>query len=154
MIRQALSVVAIAVAIARRAFASGALLLACVVAPIAVGQDERPADPSIGKQLYYEHGCYGCHGFNGETGVRDLVGTNSPIIADEQTFITYLRLRADQAPVLPSTRMPNYPVEALSDEDARHLYAYVATFTLDAPDVDDVPVFRQILESASRPYTP
>ena len=138
----------------RSVLAYGALLLACAAAPLALGQDESRADPSIGKQLYYEHGCYGCHGFNGETGVRDLVGTNSPIVADEDTFITYLRLRADQAPVLPSTRMPNYPAEALSDEDARHLYAYVATFALDAPEIDDVPVFRQILESAARPYTP
>jgi len=139
---------------ARRVVVGAALLVACAAAPLAVGQDAPAPDPAIGKRLYYEHGCYGCHGFNGETGARDLVGTNSPIIADEQTFITFLRLRADQAPVLPSTRMPNYPVEALSDEDARHLYAYVASFELDAPAIDDVPVFRQILESASRPYTP
>ncbi len=135
----------------RRIAVGGALLVACT---LALGQDGPAPDPAIGKRLFYEHGCYGCHGFNGETGARDLVGTNSPIIADEQTFITYLRLRADQAPVLPSTRMPNYPVETLSDEDARHLYAYIASFELDAPEIDDVPVFRQILESASRPYTP
>ena len=139
----------------RRILVRGAFLAACAAAPLAVGQDEASqADPAVGKTLYYEHGCYGCHGFNGETGVRDLVGTNSPIVADEATFIAYLRLRADQAPVLPSTRMPNYPVEALSDEDARHLYAYVASFALDAPEIDDVPAFRRILESASRPYTP
>jgi len=134
---------------ARRLVVGGALLAACT---FAAAQDA--PNPEIGKRLFYEHGCYGCHGFNGETGARDLVGTGSPIIADEQTFITYLRLRADQAPVLPSTRMPNYPVEALSDEDARHIYAYIRTFELDAPAIDDVPVFRQILESAARPYTP
>lgn len=140
--------------IVRRVLVTGALAAAGAAAPLVLGQDAAPADPSIGKALYYEHGCYACHGFNGETGARDLVGTNSPIIADEATFIAFLRLRADQAPVLPSTRMPNYPVEALSDEDARHLYAYVASFELDAPEIDDVPVFRQILESASRPYSP
>ncbi|HEX6993548.1 MAG TPA: c-type cytochrome [Gammaproteobacteria bacterium] len=139
---------------ARRLVTGGALLAACVAAPLAVGQDRSAPDPAIGKRLYYEHGCYGCHGFNGETGARDLVGTNSPIVADEQTFITFLRLRADQAPLLPSTRMPNYPVESLSDEDARHIYAYISSFELDAPEIDDVPVFKQILESAARPYTP
>ena len=136
--------------------AAGIALLSLAAALTAVAQDgrTRSGDPAIGKALYYEHGCYGCHGFNGETGVPDLVATNSPIIADEDTFITYLRLRADQAPVLPSTRMPNYPEETLSDEQARHLFAYVASFELDAPEIEDVPVFRQIIESASRPYTP
>lgn len=138
----------------RPLLAAGALLLAWAAAPPAAGQDAGEPDPAIGKTLYYEHGCYACHGFNGETGVRDLVATNSPIIADAEAFITYLRLRADQAPVLPSTRMPNYPAETLSDEDARHLFAYVASFELDAPQIDDVPVLRQILDAAGRPYTP
>jgi cytochrome c553 len=107
-----------------------------------------------GKQVYYEHGCYGCHGYNGETGVRDLVGTNSPIIADEKTFITFLRLRADQAPTLPSTRMPNFSAAALSDADARDLYVYIRTFKLDAPNVEDVPTLQRILEAAERPHEP
>lgn len=107
-----------------------------------------------GKQVYYAHGCYGCHGYNGETGVRDLVGTNSPIIADEKTFITFLRLRADQAPTLPSTRMPNFSAAALSDADARDLFAYIRTFKLDAPNVEDVPTLKRILEAAERPYKP
>jgi cytochrome c553 len=107
-----------------------------------------------GKQLYYAHGCYGCHGFNGETGVRDLVGTNSPIIADANTFITFLRLRADQAPTVPSTRMPNFSAAALSDADARDIFAFIRTFKLDAPNIEDVPTLERILEAASRPYVP
>lgn len=103
-----------------------------------------------GKQLYYDHGCYGCHGFNGETGARDLVGTGSPLVTDEATFILFLRLRADQAPVIPSTRMPNYPVEALSDEEARDIFAYIRTFELDAPAVADEPALEAIVEAAER----
>ena len=87
------------------------------------------ADPYKGKELYYEHGCYGCHGFNGETGARDLVATNSPLIGDVDTFVTFLRLRSDYQPLLPSTRMPAYPESALSDEDARDIYAYVSTLS-------------------------
>jgi cytochrome c len=112
------------------------------------------ANAARGKQLYYAHGCYGCHGFNGQTGVRDLVGTNSPIIADADIFLTFLRARADQAPTLPSTRMPNFSAAALSDADARDIFAYIRTFKLDAPNVEDVPTLQRILESASRPYAP
>ncbi len=105
-------------------------------------------DAKHGKELFYRHGCYACHGYNGETGARDLVGTGSPILADEAAFVSFLRLRADQAPVLPATRMPNFPVSALSDADARDLYAYVRTFKLDAPRAADVPTLKAILDSA------
>jgi len=108
-------------------------------------------DASKGKALYYDHGCYGCHGYNGETGARDLVGTNSPIVASVDTFLLFLRLRADYAPLLPSTRMPAYPESTLNDADARDIYAYINTFELNAPDVEDIPALRAILESAGRP---
>lgn len=110
-------------------------------------------DAARGKTLFYEHGCYGCHGFNGETGIRDLVGTGSPIVANEELFVTFLRLRADQAPMLPSTRMPNYPASSLSDADARDIFAYVSRFQLNAPDAENIPAFQAILESAARPYS-
>jgi mono/diheme cytochrome c family protein len=133
-----------------------AVALAVLAAPagLLAQQSRTRGDADNGKRLFYAHGCYGCHGYNGDTGVRDLVGTGSPIVQNEDVFLQFLRLRADQAPAFPSTRMPNYPKEALSDSDARDIFAYVRTFRLDAPDVDDVPVFRKILESASRPYEP
>jgi mono/diheme cytochrome c family protein len=108
-------------------------------------------DAARGKEFYYAHGCYGCHGYNGETGIRDLVGTNSPLTADAETFLLYLRLRADYAPLVPSTQMPAYPESALSDADARDIYAYIKTFELNAPDVADIPALQAILESAGRP---
>jgi len=120
-------------------------------APVAQGAVTGAGDAARGRQLFHDHGCYGCHGFNGDTGARDLVGTNSPLIADLATFTTFLRLRGDQAPLLPSTRMPNYPASALSDAQVRDIYAYVRTFKVDAPAVKDVPTLKAILESASRP---
>jgi len=114
---------------------------------IANAQDE---DAARGKELYYAHGCYGCHGYNGETGARNLVGTNSPLIADADTFLLFLRLRADYTPLLPSTRMPAYPESALNDADARDIYAYISGFELNAPDVEDIPALQAILESAGR----
>lgn len=118
----------------------------------AMAQTRESGDPVRGKQLYYDYGCYGCHGFNGESGARHLVGTDSPILETPETFIAYLRLRADYLPTLPSTSMPHYAENALSNSDALHIYAYVRTFKLNAPDAESIPAFKEILNSASRPY--
>ncbi len=146
----------------RGAFAQrrGRLLAACgAVCALALGQAPAPAqqetatsagDAERGRRLFYEHGCYGCHGFNGQTGARDLVGTGSPIIADADAFVAYLRARADVAPLLPSTRMPSYAESALGDAEARDIFAYIQTFELDAPAVDSVPTLEAILDSAER----
>jgi mono/diheme cytochrome c family protein len=107
-----------------------------------------PGDAGRGKPLYYTHGCYSCHGYNGQTGARALAGSDSPNLATVAAFVAYLRLRADVAPTYPVTSMPNYAATALGDADARDIYAYIRTFTLDAPDVQDVPALRAILESA------
>jgi len=107
-----------------------------------------------GRDLFYAHTCYGCHGFNGETGARDLVGTNSPILATEESFTLFLRQRADQAPLLPSTAMPNFPEKALSNRDAKDLYAFIRSLRLNAPAIEDVPTLKKILESAEKPYKP
>jgi mono/diheme cytochrome c family protein len=135
-----------------RAYQSLLVSAACTIlfatAGSAFAQD---GDAEKGKTLYYDHGCYGCHGYNGETGWRDLVGTNSPLIADVDTFLLYLRLRSDYAPLVPSTKMPAYPESALNDADARDIYAYVSTFELNAPAVEDIPALQAILESAGRP---
>ncbi len=125
--------------------------VALTVPVLAADTAASAGDAAHGKQLFHVHGCYGCHGFNGNTGARDLVGTNSPLIADLATFTMFLRLRGDQAPLLPSSRMPNYPATALSDAQVRDIYAFVRTFKPDAPAVADVPTLKTILESASRP---
>ena len=142
--------------------------LACALATLFIpvstgmllGQDGQstpePVTGSVanGRDLYFDHTCYGCHGFNGETGARDLVGTDSPVLASSESFTRFLRLRADQAPLFPSTRMPNYPESALTDTEARDIYAFVRSFRLNAPDVEDIPTLQSIIESASRPYEP
>ncbi|HJP36240.1 MAG TPA: cytochrome c [Gammaproteobacteria bacterium] len=115
----------------------------------AIAQDDI-GDAARGKEFYYTHGCYGCHGYNGETGARDLVGTNSPLVANVDTFLLYLRLRQDYAPVVPSTRMPSYPQSALSDADARDIFAYIRMFELNVPDIGDIPALEAVLESAAR----
>jgi mono/diheme cytochrome c family protein len=113
----------------------------------AAAQSSQPQDPIRGKQLYYDHGCYGCHGFNGETGARRLAGAGSPILESPDTFVAFLRLRADAMPLLPSTSMPSYPVTALSDAEARDIYAYVRTFVLNAPDPKSIVPLQTIIDS-------
>ena len=57
---------------------------------------------SAGKALYSTYGCYACHGFNGETGARAFVGRWGNL-STEQNFLTFLRGRANVAPLAPST---------------------------------------------------
>lgn len=120
----------------------------CAICGTAVAQRPAEGDAARGKQLFYAHGCYACHGYNGETGARDLVGTGSPIVENVDVFLAFLRARAGLAPLFPSTQMPSYSQNALDDAAARDIFAYIRTFELDAPSIDDDPTLRAILESA------
>jgi mono/diheme cytochrome c family protein len=107
-----------------------------------------------GKKLYETYSCYACHGYNGETG-RAFVGNWSANLATESSFIAFLRGRANVAPVQPSTSMPNFSADTLSDAQAKDIYAYVRTFRSHAPaNVEDIPGFNQILGAARQPAKP
>jgi mono/diheme cytochrome c family protein len=131
-----------------------AVIAALALLGSAVAQQGTAANSARGKQLYYAHGCYACHGFNGETGgKRRLVGTGSAILESADAFVAFLRLRADVASMIPtSARMPSYSVRALSDADARDIYSYVRTFVLHAPDPKGIPTLQTITDSAKTPY--
>jgi len=121
----------------------------------AVANNPPPTTPvtgnaTIGKKLYYDYSCYGCHGYNGETG-RAFVG-NWNNLQTEAGFIAFLRLRADQNPRSPSTGMPNFPVNTLTDAQAKDIYAYIRTFKSNAPELKDIPTLNAIVASANRPY--
>ena len=105
-----------------------------------------------GKKLYYDHACYSCHGFNGETGARPFVPNWPANLATERSFTAFLRGRANVSPVQPSTAMPNYPVESVSDAQARDIYAFIRSFKSAQPPVDKIPVMNQILTAAKKPY--
>ena len=144
--------------------------LGWLAAVSAVGAQTTPAAPTAkpvtvltspvtgnavaGKKLYYDHACYSCHGFNGETGARPFVPNWPANLATERSFTAYLRGRASVAPVQPSTAMPNYPVESLSDTQARDIYAYIRSFKSAPPTAEKIPVMSQILGAAKKPYKP
>jgi mono/diheme cytochrome c family protein len=140
-----------------------------LAAPIAIrAQQGAPAAPTAkpvttltspvtgnavtGKKLYYDHACYSCHGFNGETGARPFVPNWPANLATERSFTAFLRGRANVAPVQPSTAMPNYPAESLNDAQARDLYAFIRSFKSAQPPLEKIPVMNQILAAAKKPY--
>ena len=124
-------------------------------APAVTAQQETTiGDANMGAQLYYDHGCYACHGYSGY-GRVDLNNTGSPWLVNEEIFRAFLRARANVAPVLPSTSMPNYPVNALSDEGVSDIFAYIRSLPDNRLDSADIPALRTILESAEkREYKP
>lgn len=119
---------------------------------LATGQQMGPVngDAGNGALLFYQHGCYGCHGFSGY-GREDLNNTGSAILLTEEIFRSYLRGRQDVAPLFPSTQMPNYPANALDDEAVSDVYAYIRSMPANAPETSDVPTLQAILESAEQP---
>jgi len=127
------------------------LLPATLVSAQQMGPVE--GDAESGALLFYQHGCYECHGFSGY-GRQDLNNTGSPILLNEQIFSAYLRVRQDVAPLFPSTNMPNYPANAVSDDQVSDIYAYIRSMPENLPELDDAPTLQAILESAERPYTP
>lgn len=100
-----------------------------------------------GKALYYSFGCYACHGYNGETGARAFVGRWGNL-STEQAFLTFLRGRANVAPLVPSTSMPNFSENSMSDKQAKDIYAYIRTFRSTAPDLKDIPALSAIVDAA------
>ncbi len=123
------------------------------------GAPAKPAPPPTspvtgnavnGKQLYYGYGCYACHGYNGETGARPFVGRWGNL-GTEQSFLTFLRGRANVAPLTPSTSMPNFSEASLPDKAAKDIYAYIRTFKSSAPpDLKDAAALNTIVEAAKR----
>jgi len=102
-----------------------------------------------GKALYYSFGCYACHGYNGETGARAFVGRWGNL-ATEQAFLTFLRGRANVAPVTPATNMPNFSENSMSDKQAKDIYAYIRTFKSTAPAEKDIPTLNAIVDAAKK----
>lgn len=104
---------------------------------------------TAGKGLYYSYGCYACHGYNGETGARAFVGRWGNL-QTEQQFITFLRGRANVAPLPPSTSMPNFGEQSMSDKQAKDIYAYIRTFKSSAPPLKDISTLNAIVEAAKQ----
>jgi mono/diheme cytochrome c family protein len=127
--------------------------LAFALVAVVAAQQSAPTSPVTGnavsgKKLYYDYGCYACHGYNGETGARPFVGRWGHLTTD-QAFITFLRGRVNVAPVVPSTSMPNFSADVLPDAKAKDIYAYIRTFKSSAPVTKD-PTLTAIIDAAKQ----
>jgi mono/diheme cytochrome c family protein len=136
------------------AISAGALVALAPMSAQSQSAAGAAGNPVTGKKLYEAYTCYACHGFTGETGARKLLPGKSANLADESRFIAFLRARANLAPEQPSTSMPNYAASTLTDAQAKDLYSYIRTFKSNAPEVEDIPVFKQILSNAQKSYKP
>jgi mono/diheme cytochrome c family protein len=120
------------------------------------GSTQAPTSPvtgnaTAGKQLYYQYACYSCHGYTGETGARPFVNHWTANLATEASFITFLRGRADAHPARPSTSMPNFAANTVSDAKLKDIYAYIRSFTSHTPAATPA-ALAEILKSANKPY--
>ena len=106
-------------------------------------------DSSDGEKLYLSHGCYSCHGYNG-TGRYPLANDISGIMTSEELFTMFLRLRADLNPVSPSNSMPNYSKNVIDDSEAKQIYAYIKTFKDSPPQLEEIPIFKEMLDNSNR----
>lgn len=122
------------------------------------GSKEAPTSPVTGnavngKKLYYQYACYSCHGYTGETGARPFVDHWTSNLATEANFTAFLRGRADVHPNRPSTSMPNFAANTISDAQLKDIYAYIRTFKSHAPATTPA-ALAEILKSADKPYKP
>tara|TARA_B100000900_G_C20427165_1_gene653430 strand:- start:317 stop:727 length:411 start_codon:yes stop_codon:yes gene_type:complete len=106
-------------------------------------------DSSEGEKLYLSHGCYSCHGYNG-TGRYPLANDISGIMTNEELFTMFLRLRADLNPVSPSNSMPNYSKNVIDDSEAKQIYAYIKTFKDSPPQLEEITIFKEMLDNSNR----
>ena len=125
----------------------GALFLVIAILFTTTEISQASGDPDRGKQLYYDHSCYACHGYNG-IGRRSLANNVSGLMINEEIFIIYLRARADQNPQFPTQTMPNYDESSLPDSEARDIYAYIRTLIDQPPAVAEIPALQGILDDA------
>lgn len=133
------------------------LFVAMTSGSVVVAQESTAAvngDAGNGARLFYQYTCYGCHGFNGQTGRMDFVGRTSPFLTSEAVFRTFMRARENVNPLLPSTDMPSYPQNTLDDQNVSDLYAYIRSMKLDAPEITSISAFQSIIDSAQTPYRP
>ncbi len=125
----------------------GALILVIAILFTITEISQASGDPDRGKQLYYDHSCYACHGYNG-IGRRSLANNVSGLMINEEIFIIYLRARADQNPQFPTQTMPNYDESSLPDAEARDIYADIRTLIDQPPAVAEIPALQGILDDA------
>jgi mono/diheme cytochrome c family protein len=112
------------------AIAAAGVILAAHSAAVAASAEN-------GKAAFIRHGCWQCHGFEGQGSVATSGGR---VIADTQlpldAFMAYVRS--------PTGAMPPFHEQIVSDADLKDIYAYLQSrpkraAVKDIPQLSDVP---------------
>jgi mono/diheme cytochrome c family protein len=125
---------------ARRGFA--VLGTFAAVAAVSVAPTGSAQQRSSGEALFTTtYKCYACHGFDAQTGQRRLV----PMRYTKEGFIMFVQ----------NSPLPQMPAFAdVPDGDLAAIYDYILTIPVDAPEVDDVPLLRDIAERQAEALSP
>jgi mono/diheme cytochrome c family protein len=115
-----------------------ALMIAVTVGPAALFAQQAGTpimgNAGRGEPLFADtYNCYACHGFDAQTGERRLL----PMNYTQEGFITFVQ--SSPLPNMPA--FPDVPAQDLAD-----IYAYIRSIPADAPELDSVPLLRDIRE--------
>jgi ubiquinol-cytochrome c reductase cytochrome c subunit len=103
--------------------------LAALAAGLVLGQASAiAASAEKGKSEFLQHGCWQCHGYQGQGGVGPKLAPN-PIPFD--TLSNFVRTTSRQ--------MPPFSNQILSDEDLADIYAYLQSVPK-SPDPGSIPL--------------
>lgn len=126
----------------RFAFLPAMALLICVPSGRAARQQKPSAKPGAapagnaqnGKKVFSTHGCYECHGLQGQGSRSTGAPHIGPPVLPYPAFAQYVRH--------PSNQMPPYPEKILSDQDMADIYAFLKTIPKPRP-AKDIPLLNQ-----------
>jgi len=90
------------------------------------------ASAEKGKESYVKHGCWQCHGFQGQGGVAGTKLAPDPLPAE--AFVAFVRTT--------NRAMPPYSEAVLPNEDLADIHAYLHAVPK-APDPKSIPLLNQ-----------
>ncbi|MDH3508380.1 MAG: cytochrome c [Gammaproteobacteria bacterium] len=105
------------------------LIALCGLIGVALLSAQESGDVAAGRQLFNDYQCWQCHGFEGQGGAAPRI---APTLYPFEAFERFVRH---------TTLMPAYSPNVLSDEQLRHIYAFVRSQP-EPPAVEDIPELR------------
>ena len=106
--------------------------LAVFAASLVMGQAALAASAEKGKTEFFKHGCWQCHGYQGQGGVTGFKLAPDPI--PFETLQTFVRTT--------NRNMPPYREQILSNDDLADIYAYLQSIPK-GPDPKSIPLLNQ-----------
>jgi mono/diheme cytochrome c family protein len=106
--------------------------LAALAAGLVLGPSAFAASAEKGKVAFLQHGCWQCHGYEGQGGVTGFKLAPDPI--PFETLQTFVRTT--------NRNMPPFRKEILSDDDLADIYAYLQSIPK-GRDAKSIPLLNQ-----------